>query len=98
LSTVYDHVSNPATTMQWLHERRGAAGLLGELAVREPPAATHPATATGPARSAPELDEVLTLLDDLAEDVDALNTRIQALLEDHRPSRSPVPERVPSSE
>jgi len=58
----------------------------------EPPAATHPATATGPARSAPELDEVLTLLDDLAEDVDALNTRIQALLEDHRPSRSPVPE------
>ncbi len=34
VSTVYDHVSNPATTMQWLHERRGAAGLFGELAVR----------------------------------------------------------------
>ncbi len=41
LTAVYDHVSNPATTMQWLHERRGAAGLLGELAVR---AHTEPIT------------------------------------------------------
>jgi len=38
-------------------------------------------------RAAPELDEVLTLLDDLAEDADALNTRIQALLDNHHPSR-----------
>jgi len=30
---------------------------------------------------------VLTLLDDLADDADALNTRIQALLDDHHPSR-----------
>jgi len=36
---------------------------------------------------------VLTLLDDLADDADdadALNTRIQALLDDHRPSRRRV--------
>ena len=57
-----------------------------------PPTATDPAAlsaATGPARPAPELDEVLTLLDDLADDADALNTRIQALLNDHPPSRRP---------
>jgi len=57
-----------------------------------PPAATDPAATTAPtppARPAPELDEVLTLLDDLADDADALNTRIQALLEDHHPSRRP---------
>ncbi len=55
-----------------------------------PPAATNPAAATPatpPARPAHELDEVLTLLDDLADDADALNTRIQALLDDHHPSR-----------
>jgi len=55
-----------------------------------PPAATDPAAptaATGPTRPAPELDEVLTLLDDLADDADALNTRIQALLDDHHPTR-----------
>jgi len=54
-----------------------------------PPAANPAATtaATGPARPAPELDEVLTLLDDLAEDADALNTRIQAPLDDHHRSR-----------
>ncbi len=55
-----------------------------------PPEATDPAATTaptGPARPAPELHEVLTLLDDLAEDADALNTHIQALLDDHRPSR-----------
>ncbi len=55
-----------------------------------PPAATDPTApiaTTNSARPAPELDEVLTLLDDLAEDADALNTRIQALLDDHRPSR-----------
>jgi len=46
-----------------------------------------PTAATGPARPAPELDEVLTMLDDLADDADALTTRIQALLDDHRPSR-----------
>jgi len=33
---------------------------------------------------------VLTLLDDLAEDADALNARIQALLDDHHPSRRRV--------
>ncbi len=54
-----------------------------------PPAAT-PTAATAPARPAPELDEVLTLLDDLAEDADALNTRIQALLDEHHPSRRRV--------
>jgi len=54
----------------------------------------HPRRRTRPrrpqhpfARAGPGLDEVLTLLDDLAEDADALNTRIQALLDDHRPSR-----------
>ncbi len=55
-----------------------------------PRAATDPAAptaATGPARPVPELEEVLTLLDDLAEDADALNIRIQALLDDHHPSR-----------
>ncbi len=53
-----------------------------------PPAATDPAAPTAPpARTAPGLDEVLTLLDDLAEDADALNTHIQALLDDHHPSR-----------
>jgi len=55
-----------------------------------PPAAADPdppISATGSGRPAPELDEVLTLLDDLAEDADALNTRIQALLDDHLPSR-----------
>ncbi len=47
-----------------------------------PPAATDPAVttaATAPARAAPELDEVLTLLDDLADDADALNTRIHEI-------------------
>jgi len=33
---------------------------------------------------------VLTLLDDLADDADALNTRIQALLNDHHPPRHPA--------
>jgi len=56
------------------------------LAATDPAAPTAP---TGPARPVPELDEVLTLLDDLAEDADALNTRIQALLDDHHPSRRP---------
>jgi len=63
--------------------------LLGEPP-EGPPAATDPAAPTaptGPARPAPELEEVLTLLDDLADDADALNTRIQALLDDHPPSR-----------
>ncbi len=69
--------------------RAGTDGLPGEPP-HTPPAATDPAAttaATPPARAVPELDEVLTLLDDLAEDADALNTRIQALLDDHRPSR-----------
>ncbi len=55
-----------------------------------PPAANDlaaPTATTNSARAAPELDEVLTLLDDLADDADALNTRIQALLDDHHPSR-----------
>jgi len=30
---------------------------------------------------------VLTLLDNLADDADALNSRIQTLLNDHHPSR-----------
>ncbi len=71
--------------------RAGADGLLTEPP-DTPPAATDPAAsiaATAPARPAPELDEVLTLLDDLADDADALNTRIQALLNDHPPSRRP---------
>jgi len=46
-----------------------------------------PAAVSGSARSAIELDEVLTLLDDLADDADTLNTRIQALLGGNRPSR-----------
>ncbi len=57
-----------------------------------PPAATDlaaPPAATGSARPVPELDEVLTVLDDLADDAGALNTRIQALLDDHHPSRCP---------
>jgi len=71
-----------------------AAGRAGtDDPLREPPEALPPATdpaadpaaAAGPARAAPELDEVLTLLDDLADDADALNTRIQALLGDHHP-------------
>jgi len=69
--------------------RAGPDGLPGEPP-DTPPAAVNPAalsSATGPARVAPELEEVLTLLDDLAEDADALNTRIQALLDDHHPSR-----------
>ena len=70
--------------------RASTDGLLGEPP-DIPPAATDPAAptapATGPARPAPELDEVLTLLDDLADDADALNTRIQALLDDHHPTR-----------
>ncbi len=52
------------------------------------PTATDPAAttaATSPARAAPGLDEVLTMLDDLTEDEDALNTRIQALLDDGPP-------------
>jgi len=36
------------------------------------------------------LEEVLTLLDALAEDADALNTRIRALLDDHHPPRRRV--------
>ncbi len=73
-----------------------AAGRAGtDDPLREPPEALPPATdpaadpaaAAGPARAAPELDEVLTLLDDLADGADALNTRIQALLGDHHPSR-----------
>jgi len=72
--------------------RAGADGLLTEPP-DTPPAATDPAAptaATPPARAAPELDEVLTLLDDLADDADALNTRIQALLNEHHPSRRRV--------
>jgi len=68
---------------------RASTGLPGEPPDTTP-AATDPAAltaATGPARAAPELDEVLTLLDDLADDADALNTRIQAPLDDHHPSR-----------
>jgi len=40
--------------------------------------------------TAPDLEEVLTLLDDLADDVDALNTRIETLLDDNRPPRRRV--------
>ena len=72
--------------------RAGTDSLPGEPP-EAPPAATDPAAptaATPPARPAPGLDEVLTLLDDLAEDAEALNTRIQALLDDHHPSRRPV--------
>ncbi len=68
--------------------RAGTDGLPGEPPAA--PAPTDPATPTaaaGPARAAPALNEVLTLLDDLADDADALNTRIQALLDDHHPSR-----------
>jgi len=69
--------------------RASTDGLPGEPP-DPPPAPTDPAATTAPtppARAAPELDEVLTLLDDLADDADALNTRIQALLDDHRPTR-----------
>jgi len=62
----------------------------------QPPGTPHaetqpdwPPAAAGSARPDPALDEVLTLLDDLADDADALNTRIQALLDDHHPSRRP---------
>jgi len=69
--------------------RADTNSLLGEPP-EAPPAATDPAAptaTTNSARPAPELEEVLTLLDELAEDADALNTRIQALLDEHHPSR-----------
>ena len=69
--------------------RAGTDGVPGEPPEALPAAATGPATSTveaRPARTALELDEVLTLLDDLADDADALNIHIQALLGD-RPSR-----------
>jgi hypothetical protein len=43
-------------------------------------------TAVGPAQTGPDLNDVLGLLDDLADNADALNTRIQALLDDDHPS------------
>ncbi len=68
--------------------RADTNSLLGDRPTPRPRRLTGPPRPQQPLpRAAPELDEALTLLDDLADDADALNTRIQAQLDDHRPSR-----------
>ncbi len=51
-------------------------------AAEDAPAETEPVDQP---RSELELDEVLTMLDTIADDADALNAHIQALLTDHAP-------------
>lgn len=61
-------------------ERVTTADPLGETPGPPPAPARAAATGSQETRPVPELDEVLSMLDDLANDADALNTRIQTLL------------------
>jgi hypothetical protein len=84
----------PMTTRSIRSRLAAAARAQGSDPLGEPPdaASADPDspvgnTATGPAQTGPDLNEVLGLLDDLADDADALNARIQALLDDEHPTR-----------
>ena len=78
----------PMTTRAIRARLAGAGARAGTGDVLDEPRGASPevpdsaalASTSGSVEAAAELDEVLTMLDDLADDADALNIRIQALL------------------